>query len=96
MTAISTMTASKTHRCEDVEDCEGLEVILAGVSGAATVGEINVGSESGSANKVEPSSRQKFNESSLYLLLHCGHRFIETWIRVRAKDTVSYGSRTGM
>jgi hypothetical protein len=95
MTASSTTTASKTHRCEDVEDCEGLEVILAGVS-AATVGEINVGLESGSANRVEPSSRQKFSESSLYLLLHCGHRFIETWIRVGAKDTVSYGPRTGM
>jgi hypothetical protein len=89
------MTNSKTHRCEDVEDCEGLAVILAGVSGAATVGEINVGSESGSANRVEPSSRQKFNESSLYLLRHCGHRFIESWLGVVAKDTVSYGRRKG-
>jgi hypothetical protein len=87
------MTNSKTHRCEGVEDCEGLAVILAG--GAARVGEINVGSESGSANRVEPSSRQKFNESSPYLLRHCGHRFIESWIGVVAKDTVSYRGRKG-
>src|ERR1700730_2309583 len=77
MTASRTMTAKRTHRCEGVEDCEGLEVILAGVSGAATVGEIKVGSESGSAKRVEPSSKQKFSESSLYLLLQLGHRFME-------------------
>lgn len=78
MTANRTMTTSKTHRCEDVGDCEGLAVILAGVSGAATVGEIKVGSESGSAKRVEPSSKQKFSESSLYLLLQLGHRFMES------------------
>jgi hypothetical protein len=83
------MTASKTHRCEDVEDCEELEVILTGVSCAATVGEINVGSESGSAKRVEPSSRQKFSESSLYLLLQFGHRFMKSWPGIGAKDTGS-------
>jgi hypothetical protein len=89
MTAIRIMTDSRIQRGEDVEDCEGLEVILAGVSGAATVGAIKVGSESGSTSRVEPSSRQKFNESSLYLLLQLGHRFMESWIGVAAKDTVS-------
>ena len=69
------MTVNSIHRCEDVGVCEGLEVILAG--GAATVGAINVGSESASANRVEPSSKQKFSESSLYLLLQLGHRFME-------------------
>ena len=83
------MAVNRTHRCEDVGDWEGLEVILAGVSGAATVGAINVGSESGPANRVEPSSRQKFNESSLYLLLQLGHRFMESWIGFAAKDTAS-------
>ncbi len=83
------MTASKAHRFEDLGACEGLEVILAGVSGAATVGEIRVGSESGSAKREEPSSKQKFSESSLYLLLHVGHRFMESRIRVRVKDTAS-------
>jgi hypothetical protein len=84
-TASSTMTASRTHRCEGVEDCEGLEVILAGVSVAATVGAIKVGSESDSANRVEPSSRQKFNESSLYFLLQLGHRFMEKLDPSRSK-----------
>lgn len=91
MTASRTMIVNSIHRCEDVGDCEGLEVILAGVSGAATVGAINVGSEPASANRVEPSSKQKFSESSLYLLLQLGHRFMESWIGVEAKDTVSYG-----
>ena len=86
MTASSTMIASRNHQREGVEDCEGLEVILAGVD--ATVGAIKVGSESGSANRVEPSSRQKFNESSLYLLLQLGHRFMESWIGVAAEATV--------
>jgi hypothetical protein len=72
------MTASKAHRFEGLGDFEGLEVILAGVSGAATVGEIRVGSESGSAKREDPSSKQKFSVSSLYLLLHFGHRFIES------------------
>jgi hypothetical protein len=85
MSASRTMTDSKTHRGEGVEDCEGLAVILAGVGGAATVGEINVGSESGSAKRVEPSSKQKFSESSLYLLLQLGHRFME----IQVKDTAS-------
>jgi hypothetical protein len=83
------MTVSSIHRCEDVGVCEGLEVILAGVRGAITVGAINVGSESASANRVEPSSRQKFNESSLYLLPQLGHRFMESWIGVAAKDAAS-------
>jgi hypothetical protein len=72
------MTVIRIQRGKEVEDCEGLAVILAGPTGAATVGEIKVGSELGSAKRVEPSSKQKFSESSLYLFLQRGHRFMES------------------
>jgi hypothetical protein len=70
------MTAYKTQRYGEREGCEGREgTPVQGIVGRAAT--TKVGAESVSAKRVEPSSKQKFSESSLYLLLHFGHRFME-------------------
>jgi hypothetical protein len=82
ITARTIMAACKTQRYGEREDCEGLEgTPHEGIVGRAA--DTNVGSESGSAKREEPSSKQKFSESSLYPLLHFGHRFMEIWIVVQ-------------
>ena len=76
ITARMIMAACKTQRYGEREDCEG----LGGTSVHGIVGrtaDTRVGEESGSAKRGEPSSKQKFSESSLYLVPHFGHRFIE-------------------
>lgn len=80
--ARSIMAACKTQR-EEREDCEGLKgASIQGTVGRA--GDTKVGAAAGSAKSGDPSSRQKFSESSLYLVLHFGHRFMESQV----KDTL--------
>ena len=75
--ARSIMTACKTQRYGEREDCEGLEgASIQGTVGRA--GDTKVGAAAASAKRGDPSSRQKFSESSLYLVLHFGHRFMES------------------